>query len=70
MMSRSPARPTATAFTRSSWPASGSPAGSPVTASQTRTVPSSEPETMMSRSPARPTATAFTQLSWSATGRR
>ena len=34
--------------------------GAPVTASQTRTVPSLEPETMTSRSPARPKATAIT----------
>ena len=60
MMSRSPALPMATAFTESSWPASGMPTGSPVTASQTSTVPSPEPATMTSRSPARPTATAFT----------
>ena len=38
----------------------GAPAGSPVTASQTSTVPLSKPETMTSLSPARPTATAFT----------
>ena len=36
------------------------PNRSPVTASQIRTVPLSEPETMTSRSPARPIATAFT----------
>ena len=39
MTSRSPARPIATAYTAPAWPASGPPMGSPVAASQTRTVP-------------------------------
>ena len=39
-----------------------------MTASQTRTVPSWQPETMTSRSPARPMATAFTAPSWPASG--
>ena len=44
------------------------PTGCPVTASQTRTVPSLPPETMTSRPPARPTATAVTQPVWPVSG--
>ena len=68
MMSPSPARPMATDLTGPLWPASGPPTRAPVTASQTRTVPSSEPDTMMSQSPTRPMATVLTQSSWSASG--
>ena len=68
MMSRSPARPTATALTQPSRPTSKAPMGAPVTASQTRTVSSPEPDTMMSRSPARPIATVSTESSWPASG--
>ena len=68
MTSRSPARPMATAVTRASWLTSGSVTGSPVTASQIRTVPSAEPETMTSRSPAGSMATAHTGPLWSASG--
>ncbi len=74
-MSRSPARPTATASTASASglavalsSISGTPTGFPVTASQTRTVQSSEPETMMSRSPACPIANARTDPSCPAIG--
>ena len=68
MMSRSSARPMATAVTEPSWPANRAPTGSLATASQIRTVPSWEPETMMSRSPARPMATVLTGPSWPASG--
>ena len=50
--------------------AAGRRGGSPVTASQTRTVASLEPETMTSRSPARPIATAFTRRRGRPAGRR
>ena len=39
-----PARPMATEVTGPSWPDSGVPTGAPVTASQTRTVPSADPD--------------------------
>ena len=68
MTSRSPARPIATEVTASWWPVSGAPTGSPVTASQIRTVRSAEPDTMMSRSPARPIATASTASWWPVSG--
>ena len=50
------------------WPRSGARTGSPVTASQIRTVSSSEPETMISRSPARPIATPRTGAPWPTSG--
>jgi hypothetical protein len=44
-VSRSPARPIATASAQTSWPARGPPIGVPVAASHTRTVPSPALET-------------------------
>lgn len=54
--SRSPALPAATAVTGPPWAVSGGQADSPVTASQTPTVPSSLPEMITSWPPARPAA--------------